>query len=154
MLALNALAANLAEAGGDHHEAGNARLPAFACHLQHVLLGNNDDGEVYRVRQLGDGGVGTDGVHHIGPGIHRIYGPRIAISEQAVQDDMADGVGPTAGADHRDGSRFENGSQALELSSVHGHKDTACRGASKTATVRVCQGRLAGRGFQPRQGLT
>ena len=105
------VADGLGEAAAQHDRRPHAGLAAALQLLGHVLGGDDDDGEVGRLRQVGDGGVGLE-PHHLGAaaadGIE-LAGKRVALHD--VEDAAAQALGIGGGADQRHRARPEQGAE-------------------------------------------
>jgi hypothetical protein len=118
------------EAGGEDEDAHDAGVAAFADDVGDELRGDADDGEIRRLRQALDVGIGLDAVDGLALGIHGVDDAVVARADQVAQDGIADAVGPLAGADDGDALWFEN---LVEVANTHG----GLRGDEDGRTVPV-----------------
>jgi len=118
------LVALLSEAGADHDRGAHALAPAFLERKRDVSRWHDNDGEVGRLRQFGNGRIASQAEHLWLAARHRIDAPGIAVCDQVMSRSAAQGMGIGRGADDRDAVRGKKGFQIR-------HRLSAARGRGR-----------------------
>jgi hypothetical protein len=116
---LDADAADLAEPGGDDDEPLDALPAALFGHRQHGVRGHHEHGEVDVPRDRPHGGERWHRQHDLGVLVDRVDRALEPTGDQVGDHLPADGTGPPAGADDRDGSGSEDAVQPVRACSDH-----------------------------------
>ncbi len=108
------------ETRAQHDRRAHARFAAALEFLRHMLGGDDDDGEIGRLRQVGDGSVGLE-AHHLGlAAADGIEGARIRVALHHLQDAAAQAMRVGGRPDQRHAARPKQGADV-------GHMDEAPR---------------------------
>jgi hypothetical protein len=107
-LPLGALLADLGKARGDDDQPFYSFGHALLDHPEHEVPGDEDDGEVDRVRDRLDVGVALQRVDRPGLRVDRIDGAGELVDDQVVQQAEAERLPPAGRAHHGDGGRGED----------------------------------------------
>jgi hypothetical protein len=110
-LSLDALLADLCEAGGDHTQRPDPVCEASLGRVEHLRAGEADHGQVDLVRNVRDHGVAADAGDRLAPAVHRIGGSGEVCGEDVAEELPSDRPAPGRGAEHGDGPRLEEGPQ-------------------------------------------
>ena len=107
VLALGALRPGLGEPRRDDAQRPHAAAQRRLGRVDHVVGGHGDDGEVERVRDVGDRGVGAHARDRLGVRVDRMRGPCEVAGQDVAEQLAADRAAPRRGADHGHARRRE-----------------------------------------------
>ena len=107
-----ALGPHLPEPGGDHHHAVRPGLGALANRLQNPRGGHRDDAEIDGLSNSGDARERGQALDLAARGVHGVDGAFEALAK-VLEQRAADGEGLARRAEKGDGSRLEEGADAL-----------------------------------------
>ena len=117
-LSLPALFAGLGEARRDHEQA----VDALGCAVEHDVLdrvgGDGHDRDVHVARDVVDRGVRRHAGHRVGRRVHGVHATGEVAHDEVADERLADGVLPTARADHGDRARVQEPLDRRRLGAV------------------------------------
>jgi hypothetical protein len=105
------LAHGLGKAAAQHHGRFHAGLAAALQFLRHVLGGDDDHGQVGRLRQIGDAGVGLEAQHLGAAAADGIELPGERVAAHHVEDPPAQALRRGGGTDESHRARPEQGAE-------------------------------------------
>jgi hypothetical protein len=101
----------LGEAAAQHNGRFHAGLAAALQFLRHMLGGDDDDGQVGRLRQIGDGGVGLEAQDLGAAAADGVELPGKGVAPHHVEDAPAQAVRVGGGADEGHRARPKQGAE-------------------------------------------